>query len=124
MEIAILTARILTLVYTSAGIAAISNRLNFSKISESFEKSQALTLISGFLSLIVGTILVTYHNLWVTNWTLIITIIGWITLLKGILLIIYPEFISFFKGIYRNNQIWGILMLIIGLIFGYYGFIK
>ncbi len=124
MELSFLVAKILALTYVTAGIAALSGKITFSKIVEDFEKSQGLTFISGFITLIIGMLLVTYHNIWVKDWTVLITIIAWISLLKGIMLIIFPQSISSFKGWYKNTRIWGIFMIIVGLLFGYFGFVK
>ena len=61
--------------------------------------------------------------IWAKDWTVLITIIGWVSLLKGIILIAFPQSISSFKGIYKNTRLWGIFMIAIGLLFGYFGFI-
>jgi uncharacterized membrane protein HdeD (DUF308 family) len=118
MGLSILVARILALTYISAGIAALSGKITFGKIVESFEKSSGLTFISGFITLIFGMVLVTYHNIWAKSWITLITVIGWMSLLKGIMLIVYPQYISYFKGMYKNERVWGLAMLVLGLLFG------
>ena len=123
MELSVLAAKILALTYISAGIAALSGKINFSKMVEDFEKSQGLTFVSGFMTLIIGMLLVQYHNIWVKDWIVLITIIGWISLLKGIMLIVFPQFMSYFKGWYKNTRIWGVFMIAMGILFGYFGFI-
>ena len=122
MELSVLVAKILALVYISAGIAAVSGKITFSKIVEDFEKSQGLTFISGLMALVIGMLLVKYHNIWVRDWIVLITIIAWIALLKGIMLIAFPHFISSCKGWYKNTRVWGIFMIAVGLLFGYFGF--
>jgi hypothetical protein len=74
------------------------------------------------MAVIIGMILITFHNVWVKNWTTVITVIAWISLIKGIMLIAFPKFISLFKDVYKNNFIWGLVVIIIGLVFGYLGF--
>ncbi|MCF7874824.1 MAG: hypothetical protein K9L87_03705 [Candidatus Omnitrophica bacterium] len=123
MELSILVARILALIYLSAGIAVFCGRITFAKIIEDFKNSQGLTYISGFMALVLGVILVTYHNIWVKNWTVLITIVAWISLFKGIMLIIFPQSISSFKNVYKNNRLWGIVMVALGLLFSYFGFL-
>ena len=123
MELSVLVARILAITYISAGVAALSGKINFRKMVEDFEKSQGLTFVSGFMTLIIGALLVQYHNIWVKDWTVLITVIGWISLLKGIMLIVFPQFMSYFKGWYRNTRAWAVFMIAMGLLFGYLGFI-
>jgi len=112
----------IAVVYFAAGIAGLSGKINFRKIVEDFENSPGLTYISGFMALIIGMILVHYHNIWVKDWIVLITMIGWLSLFKGIMLIAFPHSISFFKNWYKNTRAWGILLIVIGLIFGYLGF--
>jgi hypothetical protein len=123
MELSVLVARMLSIIYISAGVAAISKKITFGKIVEDFENSQGLTFISGFITIVIGMLLVTYHNIWVKDWRVIITIISWIALLKGVMLIIFPKFILHFREIYKKTRIWGLFMLALGFLFGYFGFI-
>ena len=88
-----------------------------------FEKSIGLTFTAGVYTLVVGALLVNYHNIWAKDWRVLVTIIGWIALIKGSMLIIYPQFIRVGKGVYKNAQVLGAVMLILGIIFGYFGFI-
>ena len=46
--------------------------------------------ISGVLTLLLGIILVEYHNVWVMRPRVFITIISWMILLKGLAATIYP----------------------------------
>lgn len=123
MELSILIAKILSLTYLAAAIAAISGKLTFSEMIKDFETSPALTFIAGFVTLILGMILVTYHNLWVRDWRILVTVVGWMALIKGIVLIAFPKFILTFRGWYQNSRLWGFLMLAAGLLFGYFGFL-
>ena len=124
MELSVLVAKIIALTYISAGIAALSGKLTFSKMIEDFERSPGLIYLAGLMALIVGMLLVQYHNMWVKNWTLLITLIGWASLLKGIMLIAFPQSISFFKNWYKNSRMWGIFMIVFGLLFGYFGWLS
>ncbi len=124
MDLSVLVARVLALTYISAAIGALSGRVTFSKMVEDFEKSPALTFVAGFFTLVLGVLLVEYHNIWVKDWRVLITLISWMTLLKGIRFLAFPQSISSFKGWYKDTKRWGLIMLAFGLLFGYFGFIK
>ena len=124
MDVSILVAQMAALVYLAAGVAAISGTLNFKKLVEDFTKSPALTFISGFMALIIGVALVAAHNFWVKDWTVLVTIIGWACLVKGLMLIVYPKYLLSFKAAYKNTKLWGLLMIVLGLVFGYFGFLN
>ena len=123
MQLSVLVAKILALIYISTGISALRGKPTFSQLIEDFEQSPALTYISGFFTLVSGAFLVAYHNIWVKDWTMLITIIGWLALLKGVMLIACPEYLLLFKNYYKNTRLWGFFMIIIGLMFGYFGFV-
>lgn len=122
MILSILVAKTMALVYLSVGVGVLTGSLNFKKLAEDFSKSAGLAYVSGFITLIIGVALVQYHNLWVKNWTVLVTFIGWACLVKGIMLIAYPKYISKFKAVYKNTNAIGFLMLVLGLTLGYFGF--
>jgi hypothetical protein len=124
MELSILVAKILALYYLAIGVGVLSGKVNVSKVIKSFEDSPGLTLISGFLMIITGALLVNAHNLWVKDWTVLITIVAWAILIKGILFTAAPQMLLSFKGLYKNMKpSWGVLVIAIGLLFGYFGFL-
>lgn len=123
MGLSIFVAKVVSLLYLAAGIGALSGKITFAKIVDDFEKSPALTFMTGLFTLVVGMLLVQYHNIWVKDWPVLITIIGWAALIKGLMFIACPQKISFFKSWYKKNQTWGLVLIAIGLIFGYFGFL-
>ncbi|MBE7122234.1 MULTISPECIES: hypothetical protein [Bacillus] len=48
-------------------------------------------IMYGFLSIFLGVSTVILHNVWEFNWQGFVTLIGWLSLLKGIYIIAYPE---------------------------------
>ena len=124
MEISILVARIIAVIYISSGIAVLIGQLNFDNIASDFNKSAALTFIAGMVGIIIGMVLVKYHNNWVKNWTVLITIISWAFLIGGLIIVVFPKSLSYLSKYYKHSRTWGILMICFGLLFGYFGFIK
>ncbi len=59
---------------------------------EEFTKSPALCYLGGVLALFFGLFILIFHNTWDASWTTIITIIGWLSVIKGALLIACPNF--------------------------------
>lgn len=123
MELSRLVAQIIAVIYVSGGIAVLANKVNFNDIAEDFVKSPALTFSGGCLGMIIGTVLVHYHNNWVMNWTILITIISWLLLAGGLIVVLFPKSLLFAGKFYRQSPAWGIFMICFGLVFGYCGFI-
>ncbi len=124
MELSIFVAKIFALYMFAVGVGVFSGKLNVSKMVADLEKSQGLSLIAGFVTLVLGALLVQYHNLWSGAWwVILITILSWGVLLKGFLLIAYPQAIFSFKGLYKNMKpSWGIPFMVLGLLLGYFLF--
>lgn len=78
-----------------------------------------LIFIVGVFTLILGLILVFSHPQWHMNWTFLITLISWLAVFKGILLILSPKiFQQFSLALIANLQSGYIMaggMLFIGL---------
>lgn len=124
MELSILGAKIIAVIYISSGIGVLIGQINFNTIAADFNKSTALTFIAGSFGIIIGLILVKYHNHWVKNWTVLITIISWAFLIGGFIVVVFPKSLSYFSRVYKHSPAWGILMICFGLLFGYFGFIN
>ena len=120
MELSIFVAKVFTLYMLAIGVGVLSGKLNISKMIASLEESQGLSLATGFFLLVLGALLVQYHNIWVKDWTVLITILAWGVLIKGILFIAYPQALLSFKGLYKNmKSSFGFVFIVIGLVLGY-----
>jgi len=124
MELSIIVAKTIAVIYISSGIAVLIGQINFNNITADFEKSPALTFVAGSFGIIIGMVLVEYHNNWVKNWTVLITIISWSFLIGGLIVTVFPKSISFINKYYKHSRAWGFYMICFGLLFGYFGFVK
>lgn len=88
---------------------------------------QKFLTISSVVAIVMGLVNILFHNIWELNWKLIITLIGWVSLLIGLTLFIFPKptiailkFINiklvqviyimlFFAGIFLLNTAYGII---------------
>ncbi|MBU1181402.1 MAG: hypothetical protein ABIJ52_02785 [Pseudomonadota bacterium] len=127
MELSILIAKISAVIYLSASLCGFSDRDYYRGLADDMYKNAALTYMMGFMAVIIGFLIVHYHNLWGRDWTVLITIIGWLSLIKGFLIIAFPKFIQrlsepFLTG--RTLKIFPYVTLSLGLLFGYFGFVR
>jgi hypothetical protein len=54
-------------------------------------KDQKFAIIIAFTAIFVGLLNILFHNIWQNDWTVIITLIGWISLFMGLSLFIFPK---------------------------------
>lgn len=69
-----------------------------------YASDKKFVIATGYSTLILGLMTVSLHNYWVADWRLLITILGWSTLLKGIHKIGFPESIAKESARYKNKQ--------------------
>jgi len=122
MELSILVAKIMAVVYITIGLGFLINSAYYKKALIDMMKDSGFMLLSGMMALVIGFLLVNSHNIWVKDWTVLVTIIGWISLVKGVLIFLAPKlFTGLVKWMTQYMVVWGVLVLIFGLVFGYFG---
>lgn len=47
--------------------------------------------IIGVVNIIIGALLILFYNSWVFNWAAIVTILGWLVFIKGVLVLFFPN---------------------------------
>ncbi len=65
----------------------------FKKIVTECLESPSMIFSAGSLSLIFGLFILVPHNVWVLQWPLIITLIGWFCIIQAILRLFFPQHI-------------------------------
>lgn len=80
-------------------------------------QDQKFVILISFIAIIIGLINILLHNIWEPDWRLIITLIGWISLIIGLLLFIFPARTSKFLENFNVKfvQLMYMLLLIIGV---------
>jgi len=99
-------------------VAFLFNRQNYQKVAEAFLSSDGLRCLGAMIGLLIGLLLVNTHNVWETSWVTIITVIGWIALIKGITLFIFPDQFTQFANAYRQKSTLLKYQLSLTLLFG------
>jgi hypothetical protein len=126
MELSILIAKIASVVYLSAALGALFNRDHYRRILDDWSQNATLMYFMGFTAVVLGFIMVHYHNNWVMDWTVLVTILGWLALIKGVLLIIFPGFLErYSKPLFvgKGFEFFPYLAAFLGFLFGYFGFL-
>lgn len=54
-------------------------------------KDEKFAIIVAFITIIIGLLNILFHNIWGNHWSLIITLIGWFSLLIGLSIFIFPK---------------------------------
>ena len=73
---------------------------------------KAFVISTGYITLLMGLVTVILHNVWVADWRVAITILGWSTLIKGIMKIGFPEHIHKQAQRFKKKQMFSAVFLI------------
>lgn len=92
--------------------------------SDELFNSSALMAITGSLNLIFGLLIVFSFNVWEVSFRLLITLIGWLGVVSGVIRLLVPEWSRKLVRSLGDNSIIviGVVFLIIGLYLAYVGF--
>ena len=126
METSYLLARIIGPYMLIAAIAIYANRDIFDRLIDDIEDQPLLLMSMGAFTLILGLLMLQFHNVWSLDWRVLVTLIGWITLIKGALVIIAPQsFIKIAKH-YKSNDtllnIQAVIAVFFGIFMSYMGY--
>lgn len=123
METSIYIAQIVSVCYLVVGFGFLINANYFKKAMDEMATSHIAVYLGGIMGLVAGFVIVSIHNIWVKDWTVLITLIGWIALIKGVLLFLIPkQFMSLSQIIVKKMWFVPMFAIVLGLIFGYFGF--
>ena len=54
-------------------------------------EDQKFVIVISFAAIVIGLLNILFHNVWEDDWRLLITLIGWLALLIGLSLFIFPK---------------------------------
>ncbi|MBN2224707.1 MAG: hypothetical protein JW765_08560 [Deltaproteobacteria bacterium] len=114
------------LAYTAMGLGALLSKGLYKRLLDDFVDSPALLFLTGILTLVLGFVLVVSHNVWVMGWTVIITIFGWLALVKGFMILAFPGFYGYIGSKLKMSgafmRVYPVIVLLIGVFLLLLGF--
>jgi uncharacterized protein YjeT (DUF2065 family) len=126
MQTSIFLARLIGPVMTLMGISVIVNELAFRKLAQEFLRSPALIFLSGIILMPAGLAVVLNHNVWVLDWRIIVTLLGWIAVISGAFRVFAPDRATKIGKKFLNRKDYIIaaagFWLVVGAVLCYFGF--
>ena len=126
MANSILIAKLMGPVVLVAAIAMLANTKELQELARGFLEDRALIYITGVLAMLGGLAIVNYHNVWVVNWPVIITIFGWGMVIDGALRMAQPSVVrSIGRPMLQNAmviRVSGAVWALIGALLTYQGY--
>ena len=119
MNTSIILAQALGLMFSVLGLSMLLNKKNTVKVVDEMFQSKGLMWLGGFMALAIGATIIALNSAGNSNITLFVIILGWLSLIKGIFILVFPNSsMTFYKKANKENTyVWaGIVVFILGLI--------
>lgn len=117
--------QVLGIIFAAMGLSVLVNKKSMVALVEESFANKGFLWIIGLFTLIMGVVIVAMNNLWTSGLQLVVTIIGWVAVIKGLFIMLLPETsVWFYRRMGKSGviTIGGVIALILGLILIYKGF--
>jgi hypothetical protein len=126
MATSVFLARLLGPLLLAVGAGLLINPKPFHTMANEVVGSVTLVYLFGLIDFAAGLAIVLVHNVWMPTWRVLITLIGWLMLIRGTVRILIPERImEYAKKLIGKPQLYptsGIALTILGLVLCYFGY--
>ena len=97
-------AKFFGLVFIFVGAALFFKPQDYQANAKDIAKSNAIMTLISILPIVAGVSLIISHNIWVKNWPVIITVLGWVIFFCGIIRLFFHKHIMMYMGKQANNK--------------------
>ena len=91
MDTSLFIARLIGPIFVIVGIGLLLNGDRYRAVIDEVMSSHTLLYFFGAIALTGGLAIVLTHNVWLWDWPVIITIVGWLMIVRGSLRIVFPQ---------------------------------
>ncbi len=103
METSVILAKIMGPLLLIVGLGLFINLEHYRRMLSDFGASSLSIYMAGATALLLGLLIVVFHNVWVVGWPVIITLLGWSAVIKGTVRLVAPRLVADRAGIYGRN---------------------
>ena len=91
MYTSLFLAKLIGPIFVIVGTGLLLNGDRYRAVVDEVMSSHTLLYIFGAVALTGGLAIVLTHNVWVWDWPVIITIVGWLMIVRGSFRIVFPQ---------------------------------
>jgi hypothetical protein len=127
MNASLALARIIGTIFIALYASFLINRKFIKEAAKNLSKNPLLPLETGFISMIIGLVILQFNNTLIFDFRFLITLIGWLFLVVGLFRIFFPKVILQLVPKLFSSKIFiivPIVLLLIGIYLAYVGYIS
>jgi hypothetical protein len=128
VQTSLFLARLIGPVALALGVSMLIGGGAYRLLADEFLRSRAMMYLTGLLTMLGGLAVVLTHNVWVADWRVIITLLGWLAAIGGALRMIVPQFSqslgTWFMA--RPMALTGgaLFWIALGLVLSFFGYVR
>jgi hypothetical protein len=124
MDISIFLAKLIGLYFLIFGVLCLIRKGQIEATAKELVASKSALAISAEISLIFGLVIAIDHSIWELSWKGLITLLGYVMILRGILRFAFPNQVKKLASKMMGKGFWVtiVIMLAIGAYLTYCGF--
>ena len=90
-----------------------------SMVMSDLVNNQGLLWVTGLITFVMGTVMLALYNTWSKSWRVLVTIIGWLAVIKGAVLMLFPQVMTLYVNFLSNTTLIlsGIYAIVLGGLF-------
>jgi len=127
MGTSVYLAKLIGPVILAVAVGLFVNGKHYRAMAEEALRGTVLIYLTGLITLTAGLAIVLAHNVWAADWRILITLIGWLAVLSGLVRVIHPQttqdvgrrMLASPQAMTVAGAAWGILGLVL-CFFGYF----
>ncbi len=125
MEVSVFLAKLLGLYFLILSIICLFRKRQVQAAAKDMTASKGTLAVSAEISLIFGLVIVIDHSIWEYSWQGLITLIGYLMIVKAIMRFAFPNTVKKLVSKLMGSGYWValIIMIAIGVYLSYCGFI-
>ncbi len=108
----ILIAKYVGPVVLLVGVGIFFSKSYYTRVYKNLEQETLAVLMGGISILVAGITVVTYHNIWDSFASGVISFIGWASILKGVLLIVLPKTVDSFGDLIADSKLFPVMAIL------------
>jgi hypothetical protein len=126
MTTTLFLARLYGVAFVVLGCSMIMNKTYYKHMYKKMLESEIFIFFGGIMALIAGVAIISYHNIWSNPLAAVISLFGWVGVVKGLLLLLLPERVKTdYQNLLKTDELifgYGVFVLAIGIILMFVGF--
>ena len=91
MDLTLFLSQLIGIVLLVMGVSGLLYPERMKAAMQEFKRSTLFPMFDGAIALVVGVLIVLYHNVWTDIQTSIISAIGWLAVAEGLAMYLLPE---------------------------------